>query len=130
MPHIRFVAALVALVIAGVLSAPAGDAKGKSAEKGKAADKDKGELANVGDLNAEVTVLNVLHTLQPTAAQYQAMLKVSAKTMQKPPPRKKVKVSERFKKTLQGLREALVANDNEKVEELFAKFDELREKED
>ncbi len=130
MPHIRFLAALAALVIAGVLAAPAGDEKGKSGEKGKAANKDKGEFANVGDLNAEVTVLNVLHTLQPTAAQYQAMLKLSAKTMQPPPPKKKVKVSERFRKTLQGLREALVQNDNEKVEELFTKFDELREKED
>jgi hypothetical protein len=124
---VRSPAASAALVAVSFLiaSACAADEKGK-ADK----DKDKADFANIGDLNAEVTVLNVLHTLQPTAAQYAALLKASAKTMQKPPPRKKVMVSERFRKTLQSLREALVKNDGEKVDELFTKFDELRQKED
>lgn len=94
------------------------------------ADKDKKDFAHVGDLNAEVTVLNVLHALDLTPAQAETMAKLAAKTMQAAPPRKMVKVSDAFKKTLAGLREALVKHDDEKVDELFAKFDELRQKED
>lgn len=92
--------------------------------------KDKAEFVNLGDVNAEVAVLNVLHSLQPTAAQLQALRKASAKTMQKAPPRKMVKVSDKLRKTLTALRDALAAGDDEKIDELFQQFDELRLKED
>jgi hypothetical protein len=90
---------------------------------------DKADFANVGDVNADVAVLNVLHTLQPTPAQVQALRKAAPKTMQKPPPRKLVKVSEKLRKAMTALRDALAAGDDEKVEELFKKFDEVRDKE-
>jgi hypothetical protein len=50
--------------------------------------------------------------------------------MQKPPPRKLIKVSEKFRKTLVALRDAMVAGDDEKIDDLFRKVDELRQKED
>jgi hypothetical protein len=90
---------------------------------------DKAGFANVGDVNADVSVLNVLHTLQPTPAQLKALLKAAPKTMQKPPPRKLVKVSEKLRKTMTGLRDALAAGDDEKIDELFTAFDKLRDKE-
>src|SRR5262249_19690942 len=80
--------------------------KAKGYEKADRAGKDAGDFAHVGDVNAEVTVLNVLHTLEPTAGQLEKMLELSARTMQKPPPRKLVKVSARFRTTLAGLRDA------------------------
>jgi hypothetical protein len=138
MRSLRALALLVALVGPVVLTAPADDrrAEKKAAKKAKKAEKkgkaaeDKSEFAHIGDLNAEVTVLNVLHTLQPTAGQLKAIVELSPKTMQKPPPRKMVKVSERFRKALAALRDALVAGDDDKVEELYGKLDELRQKED
>lgn len=90
---------------------------------------DKAGFANVGDVNADVAVLNVLHTLQPTPAQLQALRKAAPKTMQKPPPRKLVKVSEKLRKTMAALRDALAAGDDEKSDELFKAFDKLRDKE-
>src|SRR5262249_25152083 len=46
-----------------------------------------------------------------------------------PPPVKKVKVSERFLKTLRGQRDALMANDEKEIEKLSGQMDELRQKE-
>ncbi len=48
-------------------------------------DKDKSGFADLGDVHAEVTVLQVLHALQPTRAQLEQLAKVAEKTMQKPP---------------------------------------------
>jgi hypothetical protein len=103
--------------------------KAKKDEKAKEAEKAKSEFAHLDDLNAELMVLTVLHSLQTSPVQVEAMRKVAAKTMHEAPPRKKVKVSETLKKTMQSLREALIQNDDEKIEELFLKFDELRQKE-
>lgn len=90
---------------------------------------DKADFAHVGDVNADVAVLNVLYTLQPTPAQVQALRQAAAKTMQKPPPRKLIKVSNRLRNTMTALRDALVAGDDEKIDELFKRFDALRDKE-
>jgi hypothetical protein len=130
MGTVRALALLVAVVGLGRMTCAEARLDDKKDEK--KADKDKGKagFANVGDVNAEVTVLNVLHTLQLTQAQLKVMQELSAKTMQKPPPRKLVKVSDRFKKTLSALRDALIEGDDEKVDELYAKMDELRQKEE
>lgn len=93
-------------------------------------DREKNEFANLGDLNAEVTVLNVLYTLDPTAAQMEAFRKAASKTMQKPPPRKLIKVSEKLRKTMLSLRNALASGDDEKIGDLFDQYDKLREKEE
>jgi len=101
-----------------------------AAAKDKPDVKEKSEFTAVGDLNAEVSVLNVLHALQATPAQLKAMAALAKKTMQPAPPRKLVKVSEDYRKTLASLREALIAGDDEKISDLFAKFNKLQEKED
>src|SRR4051812_42053475 len=66
--------------------------KGKT-EKGKT-EKGKTTTANVDDLHYEVNALNVLSALQVSPRQMKTMQTVVATTMQKPPPVKKVKVSE------------------------------------
>jgi hypothetical protein len=127
----RSLALLLALFGLLLLAPPSEAQRGK--KKGKAAarkEETKSEFANVADLHAEVTVLNVLFTLQPTKAQMESIQKVSATTMQKPPPRKLVKVTERFKKTITDLRDALIEGDEEKIDELFGKLEEYRQKED
>lgn len=96
----------------------------------KAAGQKKGEFVHLGDLYAEVTILNVLQSLQPTAGQLEEMRKLARKTMQKPPPRKQIKVSEKLRKTLVSLRDALAAGEDEKADPLFRTFEELREKEE
>lgn len=120
---------LVALTPTSATDTPPLQKKTKKTEKGKKADPPaKDDFVNVGDLYAEVMVLNVLHILQPSAKQVAILQKAAAKTMQKPPPRKMVKVSERLHKALGALRDGLL-RDDEKVEELFVKFEELRQKE-
>jgi len=101
--------------------------KGKT-EKGKT-EKGKTTTANVDDLHYEVNALNVLSALQVSPRQMKTMQTVVATTMQKPPPVKKVKVSERFLKTLRGLRDALMANDQKEIEKQSAQMDALRAKE-
>ncbi len=86
-------------------------------------------FSNVGELYADIAVLNVLHILQPTPAQLQALRAAAPKTMQKPPPKKLLKVSEKLRVTMLALREALVADDEQKIDEQFTRYDELREKE-
>ncbi|MFM7151527.1 MAG: hypothetical protein ACKO23_17010 [Gemmataceae bacterium] len=86
-------------------------------------------FANVADLMAEIDVLNVLAVLQPTEAQMQAMRKVAPKTMQPTPPKKLVKVSDELRKTIAALRDAMAQGEEEKIEKLYPKYDEMREKE-
>ena len=86
--------------------------------------------ARLGDLHADVAVLQALNALQPTAAQTKALIEVAAKTMQKAPPRRKVEVSEDYLKALTAVRAALISGDEEKIESTQAAFDKLAEKED
>jgi hypothetical protein len=133
MRALRACGLLALIAMAALLSdagaRPAPD-KEKDKEKADKADKDKSAFADLGDTHAEVTVLQVLHALQPTPAQLDLLDKVSAKTMQKAPPRKIVKVSEKYRKGLLTLRDALCAEDEEKIDEATADLDDIRETED
>ena len=86
--------------------------------------------ARLGDLHAEVAVLQAVSALQPTEAQTKALLEVAAKTMQSAPPRRKVEVSEDYLKALTALRAALISGNAEKIESAQVAFDKLGEPED
>ena len=86
--------------------------------------------ARLGDLHAEVAVLQTINALRPTAEQTEVLLEVAAKTMQTAPPRRKVEVSEDYLKALNAVRAALVSGDEAKIESTHVALDKLREKED
>lgn len=109
------------LVLAAGLVAPAR----AEADKPAAAGKGKAVFADLGSLNAEVSALQVLRSLRPTPAQLDALRKLSAQTMQEAPLRKLVKVSEGYRKALRGLRDALLAGDEESADGLFVSVDKL-----
>jgi hypothetical protein len=105
------------------------DKKAKTDKAGKE-DKDKSSFADLGDIHAEVTVLQVLHALQPTRAQLDLMAKAAAKTMNKPPARKLLKVSDKYKKALTALRDALINGNDDKIDDATGDLDDIRETED
>jgi hypothetical protein len=106
--------------------------KGKddSKDKDDKDDKGKSSFADLGDIHAEVTVLQVLQALQPTRAQLELLAKVAEKTMQRPPARKLLKVTDKYKKALTALRDALVSGNDDKIDEATSDLDDIRESED
>jgi hypothetical protein len=106
--------------------------KTKKDKKGKADkdDKEKTSYADLTDIHAEVSVLQVLHALQPSRAQLELLAKVGAKTMQTPPARKSLKVTEKYRKALIAVRDALVSGNDEKIDEATNDLDDIRETED
>jgi hypothetical protein len=108
---------------------PKADKKRKT-EKGDKEDKEKTSFVDLGDIHAEVTVLQVLHALQPTRAQLVLLTKVSARTMNKPPARKLLKVTDKYKKALTALRDALISGNDDKIEDASSDLDDIRETED
>lgn len=108
---------------------PKGKTPKPKVEPAKPAPKAKIDFAALGDVQGEVTVLNVLASLQIHRGQLLRLQTLAPDTMQEAPPRKSVKVSERFRATLLGLRNALVADDEEKIVKLSEEMDRLREKE-
>jgi hypothetical protein len=111
--------------------------KAKAKDKTKAKDKGKKttdksgkkESTDLGDINAEVTVLQVLHALDLTPAQLADLAALAPKTAQKPPPRKGILVTDRYRKALLALRSALLGGDDEKIEAATTAMDAIREKE-
>jgi hypothetical protein len=131
MRTVRGMAGLVGALalLAGLLARP--DASGAAPGEKPAGTpvKAKAAFADIAGLHAEISALQVLRGLMPTPAQLDALERLSARTMQEAPLRKLVKVSERYRKTLRGLRTALLAGDDEACDELFATLDELGQKE-
>jgi hypothetical protein len=126
----RLVVALVAL--AGVLACGAArrpEARAVAGDKAAKGPDKKKESADVGDLNAEVVVLQVLHAFDLKTGQLKELATLAAKTAQKPPPRKGVRVSDKYRKALGDLRQALVDNDDNKIEKAHTALDAAREKE-
>lgn len=91
--------------------------------------KPKVEFANIADVQADVTLLNVITALQLRRSQMQRLLDMAPNTLQEAPPRKLVKVSDEFRNTLVSLRAALLADDEDKVIKFSAEMEKLREKE-
>jgi hypothetical protein len=134
MRALRACGLLLALVGMAALLSDAGARlardKEKDKEKAEKANKPKAEFSDLGDTHSEVTALQVLHALQPTPAQLDLLAKMAAKTMQKAPLRKIVKVSDKYRKGLIALRDALCGDDEEKIDEATADLDDIRETED
>ena len=100
-------------------------AQAKKDKDGKG--KEKGRFADVNDLHAEVTVLQVLQSLQPTTKQLSILLKVAKKTMAAAPPKKKIEVSEKYRKCSRHKRDALVGGSEETIDEASTTLDDIRE---
>jgi len=85
--------------------------------------KDKKEKEDLADVHAEVTVLQVFHAFDLTAAQVKVFGELAEKTSQKAPLRKEWKVSAKYRKALLELRSALRAGDDEKISAATAHLD-------
>ncbi|HEV3263630.1 MAG TPA: hypothetical protein VG013_42740 [Gemmataceae bacterium] len=82
---------------------------------------------SLNDLNLEVEALQTLHALQATRPQMQKLRSLARQTADKPPVREAAKASEKFRKSLAELRDALAANrDDERINKLTDKLDQLR----
>jgi hypothetical protein len=90
------------------------DDKDKDDKKDKK--KEEPKNADLADVHAEVTVLQVFHAFDLNAEQIKAFGDAAAKTAQKPPLRKEWKVGDKYKKALHALRAALRTGDDEKIE--------------
>jgi hypothetical protein len=100
----------------------------KADKKGK--DKDKTDDPDLGDVNMEVTALQVMYYLQLNPAQRATLARLAGKTAAEAPPRKVHKVSPAYRKTLRALRDALGTGDDEKIEKELEALDKLKEKEE
>lgn len=79
------------------------------------------------DLSLEVTALQTLYFLQPTPKQEQTLRELALKTASRSGPRRPGKASAELRATLAGLRRALLAEDDDGIDELGEKLEELRE---
>lgn len=86
------------------------------------------KAVDLGDVHAEVTALQVIHSLDLSAAQLEAMGEAAAKTAQKEPPRKELVASEKYRQAMADLRAALRAADDDKIQAAHAHLDAAREK--
>jgi hypothetical protein len=77
-------------------------------------------------LSMEVLALQALDTLQATPAQLRAMAKVAAETAAKPRARKPSSASDKYKKKLAALRDALVKHDADDIQVLSAELGEMQ----
>jgi hypothetical protein len=101
---------------------------GKKDDK-KEEKEEKKEFADLDDLNAEVNVLQVIHGLDLKTGQLKALAALAATTAQKPPPRKKVLATEKYRKALIAMRLAFISNNDEKITEAFDALEALRDRE-
>jgi hypothetical protein len=115
-------ALLFGLSACAAVAPPAPDKEAPAADK-------KDGAADVGDLNLEVTALQVLYDLQVTPAQLKELAELAPKTASAPGPRKEVKVSAEYRRALTRLSDALAENREEGVEDLLTGLDKLRDKE-
>jgi hypothetical protein len=90
---------------------------------------DKLATGDPSDLSLEITSLHTMHQLKITLPQLEALVKIARTTAMEAPAHKEVKISAMMRKTLVELRDALLDNDDDRIEELNAALEELREKE-
>jgi hypothetical protein len=85
--------------------------------------------ANVNRLSLEYKALRALRNLEATPAQISEIARIGKKTAAKPHKRDPAKAANNYVATLTELRDALVKDDEQKIESLQAKLDGLRDKE-
>jgi hypothetical protein len=77
-------------------------------------------------VSMEVLALQGLETLQVTPEQMKALAKLAAETAAKPRPRKPSVTSDKYKKKLTALRDALIKHDVDEIQVLTAELGELQ----
>jgi len=77
-------------------------------------------------VSMEVLALQGLDTLQTTPEQMKALAKMTAETAAKPRPRRPSVTSDKYKKKLAALRDALVKHDADEIQVLTAELGELQ----
>lgn len=96
-----------------------------AAEDGSA----RGDQPSLNDLSMEVAALDLFHQLKLTPAQLQAVRRLAKETVAEPSTRATAKASAAYRRTLANLRDALVEEDDELVDQLQLELDDLIEKE-
>jgi hypothetical protein len=125
MPALRSLGLLAGLLALTALGA--GPAKVKPAPKRAKAPEPKVDL---NDLHLELMALQTLYHLQATPEQLKDLARLAPKTAGPMPPRADVEVSAKYRKAMVDLRAALLAEDHDKVGELYEALDKLSEKEE
>jgi hypothetical protein len=115
----------------GLLAYAAGrTSPAKSADTPKPPEPQAPEQLSTNDLNLEVQALQTLYHFKFTAEQMRSLAKVARETAEPPRPRKKAKASDDYRQVLLDLRSALIdANDEDSIDNLEDKLDELTESE-
>jgi hypothetical protein len=91
---------------------------------------DKPEQISASDLKLEVDSLQTLYHFQFTAEQMRSLADIAPRTARQDRPRKPGKVSDEYRQQLLDLRNALIdANDDENIDNLEDKLDELAQNE-
>jgi hypothetical protein len=111
------------LLLAGLLTVAAAHPTTARAGDGPAKE-------DLNTVSLQVAALQTLHQLAATPAQLEGLAKLAKETAAKGEKRKAAKASEKFRKTLTDLRDALVNADEDKIEELSDTLDEVRDSEE
>lgn len=103
---------------------PAEPDKDKEAKKEEKQEK----FLDLGDIHAEVTVLQVLHAFDLTKEQLKTLAELAGKIAQKPPPRKEIRASAKYRTALIDLRAALRGSKDDEISKAMEALDEARDK--
>src|SRR5438874_1642834 len=87
----------------------------------------KGSPPSLNDLSLEVTALQTLHEFRFTPAQLESLRKLAKETAAEATPRDDIQASTDLRLTLHSLRDALIDGDDDRIEELQERLDELRD---
>src|SRR5437879_4052606 len=85
---------------------------------------------SLSNLSLEVAALQTLHRFQMTPQQMEAMRKLAGDTMQKEAGRQAGKGNAKLRQSLTDLREALLRGEQERIDSLEEKLDDLLDAED
>jgi hypothetical protein len=109
--------------------APATQPSPKKAEPAEAPLEEEIPKGDLNHLNLEVTALEMMYQMRITQAQMEHLQKlIPATTLGAPPPRE-VAISPEFARALGAFHAALVDNDDDRIAEVSARLEKLREKE-
>src|ERR1700737_2601234 len=90
----------------------------------------KGDPGSLNDMSMEVAALQVLYSLKANPVQMEKLRKMAGDTADKAPGPQTGKASDKFRKSLTELRQALAKNgDTQRIEDLFKEMNDLRDTE-
>jgi hypothetical protein len=131
MGALRSLGFLLACLLAASLSAPL---QGRAPGLAKAPPADPGDevrpaKVDLNELSLEVSALEALARLQLSPAQLKDLARRARHTIQKEQPRQLVHASDKLRQTLTSLRNALVDNDQQHIDDLGTALNEIYDKE-